>query len=644
MSDTGKKQKSDITPTDAALPNLKLGLSIIAKEVITLPPSAGVYRMLDGHGNLLYVGKAKHLKKRVTSYSRETGHVGRILKMISLTRSMVFITTHTEAEALLLEANLIKKLKPHFNILLRDDRSFPYILLEKHTQWSKLTKHRGALKKNKGDYFGPFASVSAVNQTLNTLQRVFLLRSCSDSVLENRTRPCLLYQIKRCSAPCVGRISSDKYSQLVDDAKAFLKGEEIGIQKKLAAKMQEASTAQEYEKAGMLRDRLAALTNVQRHQSVNSNTIGDCDVIAAHQASGKTCIQVFFYRAGQNWGNRAYFPRHSAEHDLPSIMEAFLAQFYENKLSPKNILLNVLPNNLTLLTEALSVKADRLVKLIKPKQGAKRISLDHALANAKMALKRQVAEKSSQQKLLEGVAEIFDLDAPPKRIEIYDNSHISGTNAIGAMVVAGAGGFQKNAYRKFNIKSDMSAGDDFAMMKEVLSRRFKKLLKDNPNQTALDGVNESHKNAWPDLLLIDGGKGQLSAVHSALENLGVENVPIVAISKGPDRNAGREQFHIKGQAAFTLEAGHPVLYFLQRLRDESHRFAIGTHRARRAKTIYASPLDAVPGIGAKRKKALLHHFGSAKAVTQAGIKDLEAATGISKAMAQKLYDFFQENV
>lgn len=643
MAESGDKQQNSKNLDDIASPNLKLGLDTIAAEVKTLPASAGVYRMLDAHGDLLYVGKAKNLKKRVSSYSRQTGHVGRILKMISLTRSMIFITTHTEAEALLLEANLIKKLKPRFNILLRDDRSFPYILLEKHASWPKLSKHRGALK-NKGDYFGPFASVGAVNHTLNTLQRVFLLRSCSDSVLENRTRPCLLYQIKRCSAPCVGRISKDKYQQLVADAKAFLKGEEAVIQKKLAAKMQIASDGQEYEKAAMLRDRLSALTKVQSHQTVNSSTLGDGDVIATYREGNKTCIQVFFYRAGQNWGNRAYFPRHSTDEDIPTVLEAFLAQFYENKIPPKTILLNELPNNLELLSEALGVKADRRVTITKPARGQKLDLLKNALSNAEMALKRQVAEKSSQHKLLEGVAEIFDLESSPNRIEIYDNSHISGTSAIGAMVVAGPDGFQKNAYRKFNIKDEnISDGDDFAMMEEVLTRRFKKLIKDNPNQNKHDDEQADFKNAWPDLLLIDGGKGQLSSVHKALDNLGVQNVPVVAISKGVDRNAGREQFHIKGQKSFTLEPGHPVLYFLQRLRDESHRFAIGTHRARRAKRIYASPLDAVPGIGAKRKKALLHHFGSAKAVTQAGVKDLEAVVGISKAMAQNLYDFFQEN-
>ncbi|MCK5041343.1 MAG: excinuclease ABC subunit UvrC, partial [Sphingomonadales bacterium] len=421
MTNKGKPHNKDIKSIDDALPNLKLGLSAIADEVKTLPKSPGVYRMLDAHGNLLYVGKAKHLKKRVSSYSRSTGHVQRILKMISLTRSMVFITTHTEAEALLLEANLIKKLKPRFNILLRDDRSFPYILLEKHDLWPKISKHRGALKKN-GDYFGPFASVGAVNQTLNTLQRVFLLRSCSDSVLENRTRPCLLYQIKRCSAPCVGRISADKYQQLVADAKAFLKGQEIGIQKKLAAEMQEASEAQEYEKAAMLRDRLSALTNVQSHQTVISSTLGDCDVVASHRQGGKTCIQVFFYRGGQNWGNRAYFPRHSVDEDSTAVIEAFLAQFYENKLPPKTIITNVVPGNAELLNQALIVKAGRNVSISKPQRGQKLELLNNALRNAEMALKRQVAEKSSQQKLLEGVAEIFNLDAPPKRIEIYDNS------------------------------------------------------------------------------------------------------------------------------------------------------------------------------------------------------------------------------
>ena len=637
MTTAEGKNKTTAQIKNDALPNLELGLAVIKREVLTLPTSAGVYRMLDAHGDLLYVGKAKHLKKRVASYSRPTGHTHRILKMISLTRSMIFMTTHTEAEALLLEANLIKKLKPRFNILLRDDRSFPYILLDQHSKWPKITKHRGAMKK-KGDYFGPFASVSSVNQTLNTLQRVFLLRSCSDSVLENRTRPCLLYQIKRCSAPCVERIDKKNYDKLVKDSKAFLSGQEIGIQKSLANEMQVASDAQDYEKAALLRDRLSALTKVQSHQTVNTDKLGDCDVIAAHRESDKTSIQVFFYRAGQNWGNRAYFPRHSKDEDMAAVMEAFLAQFYENKQPPKNVMVNLMPNNQALLVEALSVKAERKVTLSKPSRGKKLELINHALKNAEMSLKRQLAEKSSQLKLLEGVAELFDLGATPQRIEVYDNSHISGTHAVGAMIVSGIEGFQKNAYRKFNIKGDgFTPGDDFAMMEETLTRRFNRLLKKNPEH------KDHAKNQWPDLLLIDGGKGQLSSVHKALDSLGVEGVPVVAISKGPDRNAGREQFHIKGKQAFMLEEGHPVLYFLQRLRDESHRFAIGSHRTKRAKKTFSSPLDAVTGIGAKRKKSLLHHFGSAKAVAQAGVKDLEAVTGISKAMAQKLYDFFQQN-
>lgn len=637
MTTNGGNKKNATPEKNDSLPNLQLGLGLIKNEVKTLPTSAGVYRMLDADGELLYVGKAKHLKNRVSSYSRSTGHSHRILKMISLTRSMLFMTTHTEAEALLLEANLIKKLKPRFNILLRDDRSFPYILLDKHSKWPKISKHRGAMK-TKGDYFGPFASVSSVNQTLNTMQRVFLLRTCSDSILENRSRPCLLYQIKRCSGPCVGHINEESYAKLVAQAKSFLSGEEVGIQKHLAKEMQQASDRQDYEKAALLRDRLSALTKVQSHQTVNSIKLGDCDIIAAYRENDKTSIQVFFYRAGQSWGNRAYFPRHSKEESMPMVVEAFLGQFYENKIPPKTILLNHLPHNKELLAEALSVKAERKVIISKPKRGEKLELVNNAFKNCEMALKRQLAEKSSQLKLLEGVAEVFDLETPPERIEIYDNSHISGTNAVGAMVVAGLDGFQKNAYRKFNIKNkNISPGDDYAMMDEMLTRRFKRLVKENPDNKNM--VNSQ----WPDLLLIDGGKGQLNAVHKALENIGVDGVAVVAISKGPERNAGREQFHIKDTQPFMLEEGHPILYFLQRLRDEAHRFAIGSHRARRAKKTYSSPLDAVSGIGAKRKKALLHHFGSAKAVSQAGVKDLEAVEGISKAMAQNLYDFFQHN-
>lgn len=630
---TQKEQNSN-DRSDPPEGDIRLGILVIKERLKSLSKAPGVYRMVDENENVLYIGKAKNLKNRVTSYTRPSGLTYRIAKMVALTRSMVFITTHTEAEALLLEANLIKTLKPRFNVLLRDDKSFPYILLKDHKDWPQITKHRGA-QKIKGTYFGPFASAQAVNRTLNTLQRIFLLRSCSDSVLKNRTRACLLYQIKRCSAPCVDKISSESYQMLLKETKDFLSGKDRGIQKKLASLMQEASDNQEFEKAGAYRDRLRALTNVQQQKSVITQNIGNTDVFSLYTEGGQSCIQVFFFRTGQNWGNRAYFPRHQKGEEGDKIMGAFIAQFYDNKTPPKNIMTNIKPESRRLLEEAFTTKCRTGVKISIPKRGDKKKLINEGEENAKAALMRRMAENSSQQKWLDGVASLFDLEGRPERIEVYDNSHISGTNALGGMIVAGPEGFIKNAYRKFNIKSKtLSPGDDYGMMKEVLKRRFSRLIK----ETEEKGEREN----WPDLLLIDGGKGQLSVVNEIMEELGLSEIPVVAISKGPDRNAGREQFHIKGKQPFTLPPDNPVLYFLQRLRDEAHRFAIGSHRARRKMNLNKSMLDQVPGIGPKRKKSLLHHFGSAKAVEAAGLIDLEAVDNVSKAMAKNIYNFFHE--
>ncbi len=627
------KSPGEITTPQTMPGSLESGLTTIRTELKSLPPSPGVYRMLDHRGEVLYVGKAKNLRNRVRSYTRPGGLTNRILRMVAATRSMVFITTHTEAEALLLESNLIKKLKPRFNILLRDDKSFPYILIRDQHQWPQITKHRGARSK-KGDYFGPFASAGAVNRTLNTLQRVFLLRSCSDSVLQNRTRPCLLYQIKRCSAPCVEEIPAADYAALVGDAKAFLKGRDVGIQKRLARKMQRASDALEYETAAALRDRLKALTSIQSHQSINARHVGDADVVAIYREAGQTCIQVFFFRAGQNWGNRAYFPRHEKDEPPEKIIGAFLGQFYDNKPPPRNILVNVTPQARGLLEEAFSVRAERKVAIARPRRGEKRAIIEEAEKNAEGALRRRLAESSSQARLLDGVAEVFGLEARPERIEVYDNSHISGSNPVGALIVADADGFRKNAYRKFNIKGDKVApGDDYAMMRQVMSRRFSRLAREDPAR---------ERGGWPDLVLIDGGRGQLNAATGALAELGIEDMVLVGVSKGPDRDAGRERFHMAGRKSFSLREGDAVLYFLQRLRDEAHRFAIGSHRARRRKAIQSSPLDQVPGVGARRKKALLHHFGSARAVAGGGLKDLEAVDGISRALARAIYDHFHD--
>ena len=625
-------------PGDLASPpdhdGLKSGFEIIRDSLKTAPAAPGVYRMIDRRGEVLYVGKARNIRKRVTSYAQPARLTMRLAKMVSLTRSMMFVTTHTEVEALLLEANLIKRLRPPFNIILRDDKSFPYILLRADHDWAQITKHRGA-QKRRGHYYGPFASAGAVNRTLNTLQRVFLLRSCSDSVFENRSRPCLLYQIKRCSAPCVDRISKPDYAALVADARAFLEGRSTAIQEKLSAAMQAASDALAFETAAAYRDRLKALAHVQHHQGVNAAGLGDADVIAATEKAGQTAIQVFFYRSGQNWGNRAYFPRHDKAETLADVLAAFIGQFYDNKPPPRSLLVNLLPTKHHLLAEALSLKADRKVTIARPQRGEKRALIEAAERNAIEALDRRLAESSSQAKLLGQLADVFDLDGPPRRIEVYDNSHIAGANAVGAMVVAGPDGFEKGQYRKFNIKTrELAPGDDYAMMREVMTRRFSRLMREDADRAG---------GHWPDLVLIDGGRGQLNAVLEVTGELGVEDVALVAVSKGPDRNAGREHFHLPGGREFSLKPGNPVLYYLQRLRDEAHRFAIGSHRARRKKTAVQSPLDGIAGIGAKRKKALLHRFGSARGVAQAGVKDLEAVDGISRTMAQAIYDHFHES-
>ena len=609
------------------------GFEVIAGYLRQIDNSPGVYRMLDEKGAVLYVGKARNLKKRVGNYAKPGGHSGRIARMISETHSMMFLTTATETEALLLEQNLIKQLKPRYNVLLRDDKSFPNILVSQEHDFPQIKKHRGA-KKEKGSYYGPFASAGAVNRTLNQLQKVFLLRNCSDATFDARTRPCLLYQIKRCSAPCVGRISAEGYAELVTDAERFLQGRSTQMQENLAADMAAASEAMEFERAAALRDRIRALTQVQQAQGINPRGVAEADVVALHMDGGQACVQVFFIRAHQNWGNRDFYPRTGSGADEAEVLQAFLAQFYDTKDPPRQILLSHGVEDADLLTEAFSAKAGRKVELAVPQRGEKAELVEHAARNARESLGRKMSESAAQGKLLRGLAEAFDLPAPPSRIEIYDNSHIQGAHAVGAMVVAGPEGWIKSQYRKFNIKStEITPGDDSGMMKEVLTRRFKRLLKEDPDRQS---------EAWPDLLLIDGGAGQLSAVLEIMGDAGVDDIPVVGVAKGVDRNAGKEEFHRPGARPFALRMNDPVLYFIQRMRDEAHRFAIGTHRAKRSKAIGATPLDDVPGVGAARKRALLAHFGSAKAVSRAGLADLRAADGISEKVAQTVYDFFHE--
>ena len=618
------------TPPIQQMPALAKGAPVIRSYLNALPGQPGVYRMIDPRGAVLYVGKAKNLKKRVLSYVRPERHPIRTRRMIAETAAMEFVTTHTEAEALLLESNLIKRFQPRYNILLRDDKSFPSILVTGDHPFPQVLKHRGA-KSRKGAYFGPFASAWAVNETLNVLQRAFLLRSCTDAVFAARTRPCLLHQIKRCSAPCVGRIDEADYRQSVEEARAFLKGGSQKIQQRFARQMQAASDAENYEQAASYRDRIRALTSVQAHQDINLAGVGEADVVAAHQAGGQTCVQVFFFRTGANFGNRAYFPSHAASDGPAEVVEAFLGQFYARAEPPRTVLLSHAPPNQGLVAEALTMRAGRRVRLLRPARGNKLKLVRHALINAKEALARRMAESASQWRLLEALAKTLDLEAPPERIEVYDNSHVAGAKAVGAMIVAGPEGLMKKAYRKFTIKGAAAPGDDYAMMREVLTRRFSRALKEDP-----DGA----QGQWPDLVLIDGGQGQLSAALGAFAELGIEGLAVAAIAKGPDRNAGREHIYRPGRRPMMLPPRDPVLFFLQRLRDEAHRFAIGAHRDKRSKAIGKSLLDDIPGIGAKRKKALLHHFGAAKAVAEAGRADLQAVDGISKTTAARIYDWF----
>ena len=608
-----------------------VGAEFIASRLKQLPTGPGVYRMIDATGQPLYVGKARNLRNRVTAYTRPSGLPERIRVMVGHTEELEIVSTHTEVEALLLESNLIKQLRPRYNVLLRDDKSFPFILLRKDTEWAQLLKHRGARNRD-GEYFGPFASAGAVNRTLNTLQKVFPLRSCSDSVFSGRTRPCLQYQIKRCVAPCVDYISADEYSHIVDQARAFLSGRSREVQRDMSKRMEEASNALDYESAAIYRDRIRALTQIQAHQDINVGSIGEADIIAAHQDGGTTCVQVFFYRAGQNYGTRTYFPNHAKSIPVDEVLEAFIGQFYSDKKPPKLVLVSHRLPSQDLMAEALTVRADRKVDVSRPQRGSRRNLVENAVQNAADAHARRLSESSTQRKLLEGVADLFDLEGTPRRIEVYDNSHISGTNALGAMIVSSEEGFEKNAYRKFNIKNpDTVPGDDYAMMREVLTRRFARALKEDP---------ERNSGTWPDLVLIDGGPGQLSAAMEVLEELGISDQPIASIAKGPDRDAGRERFHVPTRQPFTLPMQDPVLYFMQRLRDEAHRFAIGSHRNRRSKDIGRSVIDEISGIGAKRKRALLNHFGSAASVARAGLMDLEAVDGISSVVAQRIYDHF----
>ncbi len=607
------------------------GTRIIAEFVRTLPRKPGVYRMIAGDGEVLYVGKAKSLRSRVGSYTQPTRLAARLIRMVSATKTMEFSVTGSEAEALLLENNLIKRFRPRFNVLLRDDKSFPYIVIRRDTEWPQLAKHRGAREAG-NEYFGPFASATAVNRTLYALQRAFPLRSCSDGMFSTRTRPCLQYQIKRCTAPCVGRIDKPEYGAIVGEVRDFLGGRNREVQQALSQRMDQASAALEFEGAAVLRDRIRALAQIQSHQAISLPSIDEADIFAAHADAGQVCIQVYFLRAGQNLGNRAYFPSHAKELDPPAVLTAFMGQFYEARPAPKLILTSHDIDERELLESALALSAEHKVEIRTPKRGDQKDALDLAVNNAREALARRLAERGTQRTLLEGLARVFKLDAPPERIEIYDNSHIQGTAPIGAMVVAGPDGFIKNSYRKFNIKTEGAAGDDFAMMREVLSRRFGRALKENPER------NEEH---WPDLLLIDGGLGQLEVARQVLTELGLDDIAIVGIAKGPDRDAGRERFFMPGRPPFSLEPRDPVLYFLQRLRDEAHRFAIGTHRTRRANELTRSALDEVQGIGASRKKALLHHFGSARAVGAATLEDIKSVPGISGALAQKIHDHFR---
>jgi len=640
----------ELAPAQAPSKGIAAGIAVIREALKTMPARPGVYRMLDRKGDGLYVGKARNLKSRVQNYAHPLGLSSRLRRMIAETAAVEIVVTHTEAEALLLECNMIKRLMPRYNVLLRDDKSFPFIHLSARHEFPQLTKYRGARTQD-GSYFGPFASAGAVNRTLVTLQKAFLLRSCSDSMFATRTRPCLLHQIKRCSAPCVGRISQQDYAALIDQARIFLSGRGDDVQQRLAAEMQGAAEILDFEAAALIRDRIRALSLVQGHQEIHVPGVVDADVIAAHHAGGQTCVQVFFFRRGQNWGNRAYFPSHDRQLSIEEVLTAFVGQFYDNRPKPPLVLLSHQLVEQELVEEALSLRSER-VRLSVPRRGDKRKLVGRILLTAREALGRRLAESASQRQLLDGVAAAFGLDGPLNRIEVYDNSHIQGTNAVGAMIVAGPDGLVKNAYRKFTIRGAAPApaisteepsraaheqsevaggGDDYAMMREVLQRRFARALKEDP---------ERDRGIWPDLVLIDGGLGQLNVAQGVFDELGIDDVAIGAIAKGPDRNAGRERFFLPGRAPFSLDPRDSVLYFLQRLRDEAHRFAIGTHRAKRTKALGRSPLDEIAGIGARRKRAMLHHFGSARAVARAGLGELERVAGISKTVAKNVYDHF----
>ncbi len=629
--DRFNEEKQTYTVRGVDQPDLEAGVAAIRNVLKTLPSKPGVYRMHDARGDVLYVGKARALKNRVTNYTQVERLPNRLRRMIAQTRSMTIVTTNSEAEALLLEAQLIKRYRPAYNVLLRDDKSFPFILLRSDHAFPRIQKHRGA-RKAKGNYYGPFASAGSVNTTINALQKLFLLRSCTDSFFNNRDRPCLLYQIKRCSAPCTGRIDTAGYGELVADAKAFLGGKSTEVQTKLGGQMEAAAAALDFESAAIMRDRLRALTFIQGSQAINAEGVGSADIFALATKAGQVGIQAFFIRGGQNWGHRAFFPTHTQDLSEEEVFTSFLAQFYEDVPPPRTILLDRdLPEG-PLLAEALAARAGGKVIITKPQRGDRVRLVAQASRNAIEALDRRLAESTTQGKLLRELADLFELAEPPQRIEIYDNSHIQGTNALGAMVVAGPDGFLKGQYRKFNIKRPETApGDDFAMMREVMERRFGRALEEDPDR---------ERGHWPDLVLIDGGKGQMSAVKGVLDELGVEDVPLIGVSKGPDRNAGRETFHFPDGREINLSVNAPVLFYLQRLRDEAHRFAIGAHRTKRSKAITASPLDEVPGIGPARKKALLMHFGTARAVRDASLEDLARAPGVSEAVARVVYDFY----
>jgi excinuclease ABC subunit C len=677
-------EAATIRPDEEAAGSLAAGRDAVIHAIREAPSRPGVYRMIDGRGDVLYVGKAKNIRKRIAAYARPTGLDTRIERMIAQTRTLEFVVTRTETEALLLEANLIKRLRPRFNVTLRDDKSFPYILITSDHWAPQILKHRGA-RSRPGQYYGPFASVWAVNRTVNALQRAFLLRSCSDPFFESRTRPCLLYQIKRCSAPCTKQIEFSDYAALVREANAFLSGRSKTVKDQLAAAMEKASTTLDFEHAAIYRDRLAALSAIQSQQGINPRTVEEADVFAVHQQGGFTCVEVFFFRTGQNWGNRAYFPKADKSLGPGEVLSAFLAQFYDDKPPPRLILISHAFEDEALLAEALATKSGHKVEISAPQRGEKKDLIAHALANAREALGRKLAETSSQQKLLHQLAETFGLPRPPRRIEVYDNSHIQGTNAVGAMIVAGPEGFRKKDYRKFNIRStELTPGDDFAMMREVLERRFKRLMNEAPRATLPslerggpdrrtrsgegsvvgdqiavltptrphsaadlplsgggDVVEEGDESPWPDLVLIDGGLGQLNAAREVLAGLGAE-VPLVAIAKGPDRDAGRETFFLPGRDSFKLPPRDPVLYFVERLRDEAHRFAVGSHRTRRARDMREAGLQEIAGIGPTRKRALLHHFGTLKAIERASVTDLMQVEGISAETARRIYEFFHE--